>query len=234
RHKVLGSTQYKRRAGMNPFGRRVATFVVACLAFDLWGYAVYHAWRTQLIGAVPALIVLTVMAVLGLGCLALGPRWIGRAPGVTTEVTEPSEPPPKARPWLVLALGLGSIAAGAGLDAWGRFVFPPVGAPAGTGELAAGIAINAACVGFLVFTVIRLSRPGALRPVARRFALALAIFGTIEAAARVAGGVTLPQLLSARFAYAVVQMGIIYVPLCLWAGYIWGRIMSAIFTPPRR
>ena len=41
---------------MTPFGRRVATFVGACLVFDLYGFAVYHAWRTHLLGAVPALV----------------------------------------------------------------------------------------------------------------------------------------------------------------------------------
>jgi hypothetical protein len=215
---------------MTPFGKRVGTFVAACLALDLYGYAVYHAWRTHLIGSATTLILLTLIAALGIAGLLMAPKWLERARG------GPPAPPPESRPrlpwWLIVALALGSIAAGAGIAEWGRLVLPTV--PGTIGERLGVVALDAACVGFFVFTVIRLRRPGVIRPGALRFGLALGVVFTIEGAFQVVGGLSLAHVLSVAFLYALVQMGVIDVPLFLWAGYLWGRVMAAIFTPPRR
>ena len=208
---------------MTPFGRRVATFVVACLAFDLYGYAVYHAWRTHLLGPVPTLVLLTLMAVLGIAGLTLAPAWIRRERGDAPVAEEQRKPRPWWFPWL---LALVSIAGGAGLAAWSFLVWPPA-SPPGIGQWLGLIALDSACMGFLVFTILRLRRP-------ERFGIALGVILTIDSALRLVGGIALPRILSLRFVFALVQMGIIYVPLCLWGGYLWRRIMTAIFTPPKR
>jgi hypothetical protein len=82
-------------------------------------------------------------------------------------------------------------------------------------------------VGFLVFTIVRLRR-------VELFGLALGVILTIDGSIRLVGGLSVAQILSLRFVFALVQMGVIYMPLCLWGGYLWRRIMTAIFTPPKR
>jgi hypothetical protein len=218
---------------MTPFGKRVGTFVAACLALDLYGYAVYHAWRTHLLGSATTLVLLTLIAALGITGLLMAPRWLEQARGgPPAPAPEPGSAPRRLPWWLIAALALGSIAAGVGLSEWGRLVLPPT--PGTTGERLGIVALDAACIGFFVFTVIRLRRPSAIRPGALRLGLALGLIFTIEGAFQVVGGLSLAHVLSARFVYALVQMGVIDVPLFLWAGYLWGRVMAAIFTPPKR
>ena len=210
---------------MTPFGRRVATFVAACLAFDLYGFAVYRAWRTHLLGPVATLVLLTVMAALGIAGMAVAPAWLRRAKG---EGSAPAtEEQPKRRPWwFPWVLALAAIVGGTGLAAWSWLAWPSVTPPTGTQRLLL-IALDSACVGFLIFTVVRLRRP-------ERFGLALGVILTIDGAIRLVGGIALAQILSLRFVFGIVQMGVIYLPICLWGGYLWRRIMSAIFTPPKR
>jgi hypothetical protein len=210
--------------GVTPFGRRVVTFMAACLAFDLYGYAVYHAWRAHLIGPAFALVLLTLMAALGIAGLILAPAWIRRDPGGTAP---PIGEQPKPRSWWLLSLAvLASIAGGAGLAAWSWIEWPPLSPPNASQWLQL-IALDTACVGFLVFTLLRLRR-------FERFGLALGVILTIDGAIRLVGGVALGRILSVRFLFGIVQMGVIYLPFCLWGGYLWRRIMTAIFTPPRR
>jgi hypothetical protein len=210
---------------VTPFGRRVATFVGACLVFDLYGYAVYHAWRTHLLGPVPALVLLTLMAVLGIAGMVFAPAWIRRAGG---QVPAPLvEEPRKRRPWwFPWLLALASIAGGAGLAAWSWIAWPPP-APPTVAQWLLLVALDAACVGFLVFTIVRLKRP-------ERFGLALGVILTIDGSIRLVGGFSVAHILSLRFVFGLIQMGVIYLPICLWGGYLWRRIMTAIFTPPKR
>jgi hypothetical protein len=223
---------------VNPFGKRVATFVAACMALDLYGYAVYHAWRTHYIGSVTTLVLLTLIAGLGIGGLLLAPKWLEQAKGAASPTSAPAAPPapesvaPRRPWWLPWLLGLGSIAAGFGIAEWGRIVLPA--APSTLGEWLGVVALDAACVGFSVFTVIRLRRPSAFRPIARQFGLALGVIFTIEGAFQVVGGLSIAHVFSVQFLFALVQMAVIDVPLFLWAGYVWSRVMSAIFTPPKR
>jgi hypothetical protein len=210
---------------VTPFGRRVATFVGACLVFDLYGYAVYHAWRTQLLGPVPALVLLTLMAVLGIAGIVFAPAWIRRASGQASAPVV--EEPRKRRPrWFLWLLVLASIAGGAGLAACDWIAWPPSAPPTAVQWLAL-VALDTACVGFLVFTIVRLRR-------VELFGLALGVILTIDGSIRLVGGLSVAQILSLRFVFALVQMGVIYMPLCLWGGYLWRRIMTAIFTPPKR
>lgn len=210
---------------MTPFGRRVATFVAACFAFDLYGYAVYHAWRTHLLGPVSTLILLTVMAALGIAGLALAPKWL-RRPEQPAPVEQGKEQP-KPRPWwFAPLLVLAALAGGVGLAAWSWLEWPPATPPTITQWLLL-IALDTACVGFLLFTIVRLRH-------FERFGLAIGIVLTIDGAIRLVGGIQLARILSLRFVFAILQMGVIYMPLCLWGGHLWRRIMTAIFTPPRR
>jgi hypothetical protein len=210
---------------VTPFGRRVATFVAACLAFDLYGYAVYHAWRTHLLGATATLVSLTLMAALGIAGIVLAPAWIRRGNG---EVSAPAtEEQRKRRPWwFPWVLALVALAGGAGLAAWSWLVWPPATPPTAEQWLLL-IGLDAACVGFLIFTIVRLRRP-------ERFGLALGVILTIDGAIRLVGGVSVAQIVSPRFVFGLIQMGVIYMPICLWGGYLWRRIMTAIFTPPKR
>ena len=213
---------------MTPFGRRVATFMVACFAFDLYGYAVYHAWRTHLLGSVATLVLLTAMAALGIAGLAFAPAWLRRPSGDVSVSTPPApETPQKRRPWwFAWVLVFASIAGGTGLAAWSWVEWPPL-APPTTVQWLLLIALDTACVGFLVFTIIRLRHP-------ERFGLALGVILTIDGAVRLVGGLALAHILSMRFVFGLIQMGVIYMPLCLWGAHLWRRIMTAIFTPPRR
>jgi len=209
---------------VTPFGRRVVTFMAACLAFDLYGYAVYHAWRTHLIGPALALVLLSLMAVLGIAGLILAPGWIRRAHG---GLAPPIEEQRKPRPWWFYGLALlASIVGGAGLAAWSWIEWPPVSPPT-AGQWLQLIALDGACVGFLIFTILRLRR-------FEQFGIALGVILTIDGAIRLVGGIALARILSVRFLFGIVQMGVIYLPFCLWGGYLWRRIMAAIFTPPRR
>ena len=206
---------------MTPFGRRVGTLVAACIAVDLYGYAIYHAWQTHLIGPRVTLLLLSVVAALGVVGLALAPAWIQRARG-------DAPPPPvearTARPWWVhLLLVLGAIAGGVALTV-GDWLFL---AGPGTVAWALLIAINTVFVGLTIFTFIRLRQPS-------RIGIALGVVLTIQAALQFTPGSSLMRVLSVRFLFAIVQAGVVYVPLGLWAGHLWTRIMMAIFTPPRR
>ena len=217
---------------MTPQGRRVVTFVVACFAFDLYGYAVYHAWRTHLLGSAATLIALTAMAGVGIVGLAFAPNWLRRAGGGIPAPASGEQPavavePPKRRPWwLAGVLVLASIAGGVGLTAWSWLEWPPPQPPT-TVQWLLLVALDTACVGFLIFTIVRLRRP-------ERFGLALGVILTIDGAVRLVGGIALARILSLRFVFGLLQMGVIYMPLCLWGGYLWRRIMQAIFTAPRR
>jgi hypothetical protein len=207
---------------VTPFGRRVVTFVGACLVFDLYGYAVYHAWSTHLLGGAPALVLLTLIAVLGIVGLVLAPNWIRRASGAPA-MAPVTEPPRARRPWwFPWLLTITSLAAGAGLAAWSWLAWPPAVRPTIPQWLLL-IALDCACVGFLVFTIVRIRRP-------ERFGLAIGIVLTLDGAIRLVGGLTVSQILSLRFVFGLVQMGIIYLPICLWGGYLWRRIMTAIFS----
>jgi hypothetical protein len=216
---------------VTPFGRRVATFMAACFAFDLYGYAVYHAWRTHLLGSVSTLVLLTLMAVLGIAGLALAPAWLKRSTGAAATPAAIEQPAAveqsKPRPWwFAWVLVLASIAGGVGLAAWSWLEWPPATPPTAVQSFLL-IALDTACVGFLVFTIVRLRRP-------ERFGLALGVILTIDGAVRLVGGIELARILSLKFVFGIIQMGVIYMPLCLWGGYLWRRIMTAIFTPPRR
>lgn len=209
---------------MTPYGRRVASFVAACVAIDLYGYAIYHAWRTHLIGPGVTLLLLSIVSTLGLIGLALAPRWIRTAQG------EMPQPQPVARApmrrWLIVVLALVSIAAGVGLAFGDRFL---LGGPAHpvAAQWLAPVAFNTACVGLLIFTFIRLRRPS-------RFGIVFAVILTIDMALQLTPGTSLTRLVSLRFVFALIQMGAFSVPLALWAGHLWERVMTAIFTPPRR
>jgi hypothetical protein len=198
--------------------------MAACLALDLYGYAVYHAWRTHLIGPAFALVLLTLMAVLGIAGLILAPAWIRRDDGGVAPQREEKR---TRRPWWVFWLAVfASLVGGAGLAAWSWIEWPPLSPPT-TSQWLQLIALDCACVGFFIFTILRLRR-------FEQFGLVLGVILTIDGAVRLAGGVALARILSVRFVFGLVQMGVIYMPFCLWGGYLWRRIMMAIFTPPRR
>jgi hypothetical protein len=206
---------------VTPFGRRVGTLVAACVAVDLYGYAIYHAWQTHLIGPRVTLLLLSVVAALGIVGLALAPAWIQRARG-----DAPPAPVEQraVRPWWFrVVLVLASIAGGVALTV-GDWLFL-----AGTGAVAWAllIAVNTAFVGLTVFTLMKLRRPS-------RVGIAIAAVLTIQAAFQFTPGPSLMRILSLRFIFALIQAAVIYMPLGLWAGHLWTRIMKAIFTPPRR
>ena len=206
---------------MTPFGRRVGTLVAACIAVDLYGYAIYHAWQTHLIGPRVTLLLLTIVAGLGIVGLALAPAWIQRARGDAPPA--PVEPRTVRPWWFRLVLVLASIAGGVALTVGDWILL------AGPGSVAWAlfIAVNTAFVGLTIFTFIRLRQPS-------RIGIALGVVLTIQAALQFTPGSSLTRVLTLRFVFAIVQAGVIYVPLGLWAGHLWARIMKAIFTPPRR
>lgn len=206
---------------MTPFGRRVSTLVAACIAVDLYGYAIYHAWQTHLIGPRVTLLLLSIVAGLGIVGLALAPAWIQRARG---DAPPAAVEPRTVRPWWFRALlVLAAIAGGVAL-ATGDWIFL-----AGPGQVAWAllIAVNTVFVGLTIFTFMRLREPS-------RIGIALGIVLAIQAAMQFTPGSSLMRVLSFRFLFAIAQAGVVYVPLGLWAGHLWARIMKAIFTPPRR
>jgi len=205
---------------VTPFGRRVATLVAACVAVDLYGYAIYHAWQTHLIGPRVTLLLLSIVAALGIVGLALAPAWIQRARG---DIPPPPEPRTVRPWWFRLLLVLAAIAGGVALTI-GDWVFM-----AGPGSVAWAllIAINTIFVGLTIFTFMRLKQPS-------RIGIALGVVLTIQAALQFTPGSSLMRVLTLRFLFAILQAGVVYVPLGLWAGHLWARIVKAIFTPPRR
>jgi hypothetical protein len=212
-------------AKVTPFGRRVATFVAACIVVDLYGYAIYHAWRTHLIGPGLTLGLLSLVAALGVAGLALAPAWLQRARG-GAPAPQPVEPRTPRPWWLRVVLALASVAAGAALAVGDSIFLATPGHPVGS-EWAELIAINAVCVGLLILTIIRLRRP-------TQIGIAIGVILTIQTALQLVPGASLARLLSLRFVFAIIQAGVFYVPFGLWAGHLWRRIMAAIFTPPRR
>lgn len=206
---------------MTPFGRRVTTLVAACVAVDLYGYAIYHAWQTHLIGPRVTLLLLSLVAGLGIVGLALAPAWIQRARGDAPAA--PAEPRMVRPWWFRVLLVLGAIAGGIALTVGDWICL------AGPGQVAWAllIGVNTVFVGLTIFTFMRLRVPS-------RIGIALGIVLTIQAAMQFTPGSSLARVLSFRFLFAIVQAGVIYVPLGLWAGHLWARIMKAIFTPPRR
>jgi hypothetical protein len=210
---------------VTPLGRRVATFVAACVAIDLYGYAIYHAWRTHLIGPGMTLVLLTVVAVLGVAGLALAPAWIRRARGEEAAPAPVEQRTPRPL-WLNVVLVLAALAGGAGLALGDRIVWPQQ-APASATEWIVLTAVNIAFAGLVIFTFLRIRRP-------TRIGIALAVILTIQSALQLVPGDSLARIASARFLFALVQMGVFYVPFGLWGGHLWRRIMTAIFTPPRR
>ncbi len=213
---------------MTPFGRRVATFVAACVVVDLYGYAIYHAWQTHLIGPGLTLALLSVVAALGVLGLALAPAWIRRARGDAPPAQPPEGVERRApRPWWVtLMLALSAIALGAALAVGDSIFLAAPGHPAGA-EWLELIAINTVCAGLFIFTMIRLRRP-------TRIGIALGVILTIQTALQLVPGASLARIVSLRFVFAMLQAAAFYVPFGLWAGHLWRRIMTAIFTPPRR
>jgi hypothetical protein len=206
---------------VTPSGRRIATLVAACIAVDLYGYAIYHAWQTHLIGPRVTLLLLSIVAALGILGLALAPAWIQRARGGAPPT--PVEPR-TARPWWFrVVLVLASSAGGAALTVGDWLIL----AGSGTVPWVYLIAINTAFVGLTVFTFIRLRHPS-------RVGIVIAVVLTIQAAFQFTPGSSPTRILSLRFIFAIIQWAVIYVPLGLWAGHLWSRIMKAIFTPPRR
>jgi hypothetical protein len=204
---------------VTPFGRRVGTLVAACIAVDLYGYAIYHAWQTHLIGPRVTLLLLSIVAGLGIVGLALAPAWIQRARG---DAPPAAVEPRTVRPWWFrLLLVLASIAGGAALTI-GDWLF--LSRPVAWAWL---IVINTAFVGLTIFTFIRLKQPS-------RVGIALGVILTAQSALQFTPGSSLARVLTFRFLFALVQAGVIYVPMGLWAGHLWARIMKAIFTPPRR
>lgn len=207
---------------MTPFQRRVATLVGACIAVDLYGYAIYHAWQIRLIGPRVTLVLLSIVAALGVVGLALAPAWIQRARGDAPPVAvEPRAPRPW---WFLLVLVLAAIAGGAAL-AVGDWIF--LVAPGRHAAWPALIGINTALVGLDIVTLIRLHRP-------TRIGIVLGVVLTIQAAFQVTPGASLARVVSLHFIFALVQAGAFYVPLGLWAGHLLWRVMNAIVTPPRR
>jgi hypothetical protein len=89
------------------------------------------------------------------------------------------------------------------------------------------ISINTVFSGLTIFTFIRLRQPS-------RIGIALGVVLTIQAAFQFTPGSSLARIVSLRFIFALIQAGVVYVPLGLWAGHLWARIMKAIFTPPKR
>ena len=54
-------------------------------------------------------------------------------------------------------------------------------------------------------------------------------------AGREVGGLSVPNLLSVRFAASFLTAAFVDLPIALWGGYFFGRTMGAIFRlPPRR
>jgi hypothetical protein len=210
---------------LTPFGRRVATFVAACVAVDLYGYAIYHAWRTHLIGPGLTLGLLSVVAALGVVGLTLAPAWLQRARG-DVPAPQPAEPRVPRPWWWRVVLALASLAAGAALAIGDSIFLAAPGHPIGS-EWLELIALNAVCVGLLIFTINRLRR-------ATQLGIALGVILTIQTALQLVPGSSLTRVLSLRFVFALIQAGVFYVPFGLWAGHLWHRIMAAIFTPPRR
>lgn len=210
---------------MTPFRRRVTTLVAACIAVDLYGYAIYHAWQTRLIGPRATLLLLSIVAALGVVGLALAPAWIQRARGGGSPAPVEQRAP---RPWWFrMVLALAAVLGGAAL-AVGDWIFlrAAPGHPVGA-EWLPLIGINTAFVGLAIFTAIRLRHP-------TRIGTALGVVLAIQAAFQLTPGASLARMFSLRFAFAIIQAAVFYVPFGLWAGHLWSRIMNAIFTPPRR
>lgn len=213
---------------MTPFGRRVATFVAACLAVDLYGYAIYHAWRTHLIGPVLTLALLTLVAVLGIVGLALAPAWLRRArtDAPASHAVEPAEQRAPRPWWVTVILALSAVVLGVALAVGDSVFLATPGHPVGV-EWWELIAINTACVGLFIFTIIRLRQP-------TQIGIAIGVILTIQTALQLVPGESIARIVSVRFVFAIVQAAAFYVPFGLWAGHLWRRIMAAIFTPPKR
>jgi hypothetical protein len=207
---------------VTPFRRRVATLLGACVAIDLYGYAIYHAWQTHLIGPRTTLLLLSIVAALGLVGLALAPAWIQRARGeAPPAAVEPRAPRPR---WFLGVMVLASIAGGAAL-AFADWIF--LAAPGRPVAWLVLIGVNAVFVGLDIFTLIRLRHP-------TRIGIALGVALTIQSAFQLTPGPSLARMLSFRFVFALIQAAVFYLPLGVWAGHLWWRVMNAIFTPPRR